>query len=93
MSKIPTKKEYLDKLRNDKQYASLIKKIETKEERQQILARVEYFAATMFDAVAMALSNVKQDPEGAKKISEALKTGDNIIKENSGEPLVSGSKG
>lgn len=93
MSKIPTKKEYLNKLRNHPDYVTLIKKVQSNEERKQIVSRVEFFANTMFDAVFSVVGHAQQNPEANQKIMEALKTGDNIIKESSGEPINSGSKG
>lgn len=93
MSKIPTKNDYLNQLRNDPSYKALIKRVESKDERRQIISRVEYFATTLFDSIMPGLAQLKQDPATTAKISEALKTGDNIIKESSGGPIASGSKG
>ena len=91
--KLPTKVEFLTKLSTDKTYYNLIKSLPDVEERKRVKAQIENFASTMYDAILPIFSATEQDPNLLSKISEALKTGDGIIKENDGSPFVSGSKG
>lgn len=91
--KLLTKAEYLTQLNTDKLYYNLLKSIPDVEERKRVKARIESFATTMYDALLPVFSSAQQDPEMLSKISEALKTGDGIIKESDGSPITSGSKG
>jgi hypothetical protein len=93
MSKIPTKEEYFKKLRSNEGYIAVLKKAPDEETRKRIISTVEHVAGSLFDGILPVLGSLKSDPEAASKISEALKTGIGIIKENDGAPIVSGSKG
>lgn len=88
MPKIPTKEEYLKTLRNHKIYSTIIKKAPDDATRRQIISTVEYVANAMFDGIIPVLSTASSNPEAASQISEALKTGDNIIKESDGAPIA-----
>lgn len=88
-----TKEEFLRRLNTDKSYYQLLKAASSTDERKRVKAQVEGFASMLFDAIAPAFAKMSEDPEMASKISEALKTGDGIIKESDGAPIVSGSKG
>lgn len=93
MSKIPTKHDYLKQLRDNKAYAEVLKKAPDEATRKKIIAMTEHIAGSLYEGIFPVLGMINSNPEMAAKISEALKTGDNIIKESSGEPIVSGSKG
>ena len=88
-----TKEEFLRHLNSDKAYYSILKAASTPDEKKKVKSQVESFITTMFDALMPVFSMAAQDPEAMNKISEALKTGDGIIKESDGSPIVSGSKG
>ena len=90
MMKIPTQEEYFKKLRSNPIYVSLLKKA-SPEERKKIINTVEYVAGSMLEALSIGVSAMNSDPETAKEIVEALKTGDGIIKESDGAPIVSKS--
>ena len=92
MPKIPTKEEYLKALRNHQVYSTIIKKAPDDATRRQIISTVEYVANAMFDGIIPVLSTAASNPEAASQISEALKTGDNIIKESDGAPIAPKSK-
>ena len=92
MSKIPTKEEYFKALRNHKAYAAILKKAPDAATRKQIISTVEHIAGSLFDGVIPVMMTASANPEGAEKISEALKTGDNIIKESDGAPIAPKSK-
>jgi hypothetical protein len=91
--KIPTREEYFKKLRSNSDYLAALKQAPTDADRKKIIGVVEHIVGTMFDALLPTLSVIKSDPDAAQKITEALKTGDGIIKESDGAPIVSGSKG
>jgi len=93
MSKIPTREEYLKQLRNHKDYLAVLKKAPSIDERIKIISMVEHIAGSLFDGVIPVLGTLKSDPSASEKISEALKTGEGIIKESDGSPLESDSKG
>ncbi|NBO99486.1 MAG: hypothetical protein EBU90_05065 [Proteobacteria bacterium] len=86
--KTPTKQEYFKILRSNPEYLSLLKKIPEAHERKKTINIVEYVAGNIYDALIMMNASSKQNPEILDKISEALKTGDGIIKENDGNPVV-----
>lgn len=88
-----SKEEFIRYLNSDKQYFSVFKAFPDATERKKAKTQVENFAAVMFDALMPALAAMAEDPEAISKISEALKTGEGIIRENDGAPIVSGSKG
>ena len=88
--KIPTQEEYFKKLRSDPLYISLLKKA-SPEERKKIINTVEYVAGSMLEALSVGMGAMNSDPEMAQEIVEALKTGDGIIKESDGSPIVSKS--
>lgn len=90
MKKIPTKEEYLKELRSNQDYLAILKAA-PKEDRKQIINTVEHVATKMLEALTFMSAQVKQDPKIAKEIVEALKTGDGIIKESDGAPIVSKS--
>jgi hypothetical protein len=92
MSKIPTRDDYLKQLRSNEAYQAILKRAPDQDTRKRIVANVEHFARSMFDGVMPVLAALKSDPEGAAKISEAIKSGVGIIKESDGAPIVSGSK-
>jgi hypothetical protein len=85
--KIPTKEEYFKKLRSDKDYQSLLKAAPS-DERQRIINTVETVMSSMFEAFSLMASNAKGDPNIAKEVTEALKTGVGIIKESDGSPIA-----
>lgn len=91
--KIDSKNEYFKKLRSKPEYLEALKKVPSAEERRQIIATVEHIAGNLFEALAFAAGTMREDPQIAQQISEALKTGDGIIKESDGMPIMSGSKG
>jgi hypothetical protein len=91
--KIDSKNEYFKKLRSKPEYLAALKKVSSAEERKQIIATVEYIAGNLFEALAFAAGTMREDPQIAQQISEALKTGDGIIKESDGMPITSGSRG
>jgi hypothetical protein len=88
--KIPTQEEYFKKLRSNPMYVSLLKSA-SPEERKKIINTVEYVAGSLLEALSVGVSTMNSDPEMAKEIVEALKTGDGIIKESDGAPIVSKS--
>jgi hypothetical protein len=88
--KIPTQEEYFKKLRSNSMYVSLLKSA-SPEERKKIINTVEYVAGSLLEALSVGVSTMNSDPEMAKEIVEALKTGDGIIKESDGAPIVSKS--
>jgi len=92
MSKIPTKEEYFKTLRSHKVYSAILKKAPDDAARRQIISTVEYIASSLFDGVLPVMATATSNPESAEKISEALKTGDNIIKESDGAPIAPKSK-
>jgi len=85
--KIPTKQEYFKKLRSNQEYQALLKKIPNVEERKRAINTIEYIMENFINAFSMVASEAAKNPESAEKIMEALKTGDNIIKENDGSPI------
>lgn len=85
--KIPTKQEYFKQLRSNKEYLSLLKKIPDSTERKTAINTVEHIVGSLFDALSMVSAVAKENPEAAEKISQALKTGDGIIKESDGAPI------
>lgn len=85
--KIPTKQEYFKQLRSNKEYLSLLKKFPDDVERRQAINVVEHVAGNLFEALLMSAAAIKQNPEAAEKISQALKTGEGIIKESDGSPI------
>lgn len=82
-----TKQEYFKKLRSNQEYQSILKKIPDAEERKRAINTVEYIVGNFIDAMLFARSSAAENPESAEKIMEALKTGDNIIKESDGSPI------
>ena len=86
--KTPTKQEYFKILRSNPEYLSLLKKIPEANDRKKAINIVEYVAGNIYDALIMMNASSKQNPEILDKISEALKTGDGIIKENDGSSVV-----
>ena len=88
MKKIPTKEEYLKSLRSNQDYLEILK-ASPKEDRKQIINTVEHVATKLLEALTFMSAQVKQDPKIAQEIVEALKTGDGIIKESDGAPIVS----
>jgi len=86
--KIPTQEEYFKKLRSNPMYVSLLKSA-SPEERKKIINTVEYVAGSLLEALSVGVSTMNSDPEMAKEIVEALKTGDGIIKESDGAPIIS----
>lgn len=84
--KIPTQKEYFNKLRSNPLYVALLKKAPP-EERKQIINTVEYFTGNLLEALTLSMSAMKEDPKTAQDLIEALKAGNNIIKENDGAPI------
>lgn len=85
--KIPTREEYFKKLRSDPLYLALLKKAPA-EERKQIINTVEYVAGTMLEALTLGVGAMKEDPQTAQDLIEALKTGSGIIKESDGTPIA-----
>jgi len=90
--KIPTKQEYFKKLRSNQEYQSLLKKIPDIEERKRAIYTIEYIMENFINAFSVIGSTAAQSPEAAEKIMEALKTGDGIIKESDGEPIMTKEK-
>lgn len=85
--RIPTQEEYFKKLRSDPTYISLLKKASL-DERKKIINTVEYIAGSMLSALTAGFSSVGSDPESAKELIEAMKTGEGIIKESDGSPII-----
>jgi len=85
--KTPKKQDYFKQLRSNKEYLSLLKKIPDAAERKQAINTVEHIVSSLFDALMMANVEAKKNPEAEEKISQALKTGDGIIKESDGSPI------
>lgn len=85
--KLPTKQEYLKKLKSNSDYLSLLKKIPDSDERKRAIYTVEHIVGNLFDALMMASISSNENPEASEKISKALKTGDGIIKESDGAPI------
>jgi len=90
--KIPTKQEYFKMIRSNPEYLSLLKKIPEADERRKAIHTVEYIAGSIFDALLMISADASKNPEVSEKISAAMKTGDGIIKENDGSPIVQDKK-
>lgn len=88
MKKIPTKEEYLKSLRSNADYLAVLKAASA-EERKQIIDTVEYVTTVMLESLTMISAKTQQDPKLAQQIIEAMKTGEGIIKENDGSPVVS----
>ena len=88
MKKIPTKEEYLKSLRSNADYLAVLKAVPA-EERKQIIDTVEHVTTVMLEALTMVSVHSQQDPKLAQQIIEAMKTGEGIIKENDGSPVVS----
>jgi hypothetical protein len=91
--KIDSKNEYFKKLRSKPEYLAALKQVPSAEERRQIIATIEHIAGNLFEALSSVAASMREDPQIAQQISEALKTGDGIIKESDGMPIMSGSKG
>jgi hypothetical protein len=85
--KIPTKQEYFKQLRSNKEYLSILKGIPDAAERKKAINTVEYIIGSLFEAFTMSKISSKENPEAEEKISQALKTGDGIIKESDGAPI------
>ena len=88
-----SKEELLKKLRSDPEYSKVLKSMSSSEQRRDAISVVEHIVGSLYDGLLLVSSTAQQDPEISDKISEALKTGGNIIKESDGSPLASGSKG
>ena len=88
MKKIPTKEEYLKSLRSNADYLAVLKAASA-EERKQIIDTVEHVTTVMLESLTMISAQTQQDPKLAQQIIEAMKTGEGIIKENDGSPVVS----
>ena len=93
MKNIGSKEDLLRHFYADPQVAEVLKRSTNEVDKLRAMRTVEYFLGTMYDAVIPALAKMKEDPAAAAQISEALKTGEGIIKESDGSPIASGSKG
>lgn len=82
-----SKQEYLKELRSNKEYLDLLKKLPEASERKKVISTVEYITGNLFDALMMINSSLQENPEASEKISQALKTGNGIIKESDGAPI------
>lgn len=93
MKDINSKDKLLKRFREDPEVAAILNKSSSPIDGARALKTVENFLGTMYEALIPALAQIKQDPDAAAKISEALKSGEGIIKESDGSPIISGSKG
>jgi hypothetical protein len=89
-----TKKEDIfRKIYSDPAFSSTFNRLKDPQEKARALATVEHVVGSLFDALIPSVAAMHQDPAAASRISEALKTGDGIIKESDGSPIASGSRG
>ena len=93
MKDIGSKEELLKRFRDDPEVAAVLKKAPNALDAAKALKTVEYMLGTLYEAIVPAMAQMKQDPAAVTKISEALKSGEGIIKESDGSPINSGSKG
>lgn len=89
--KISSKEEYFTAIRKNDLFRSALDKV-SERERHQIMATVEHIAGSLFEAIIPVIAQAKEDPQVAKDLSEALKSGGSIIKESDGSPIVKENK-
>ena len=87
-----TKNDYFKMLQSNPEYVEIMKRFSNEAEREKIKNTVESFASTFFDALSTVVSTISSNPEIENQITEALKTGDGIIKESDGSPLQADQK-
>lgn len=88
MKEIKTKDDFFKTLRSNEAYTSILKALETKEERQNLINTVEYVTGNLFDALSFVTAQMNSNPEAEKQILDALKTGEGIIKESDGSVIT-----
>jgi len=86
------KNDYLKKLRTHSDYLAILKTISDVKERKRAIDVVEEVAGGLFDAIFNVVAKTKQDPTIIQQITEALKTGEGIIKESDGLPVSNESE-
>jgi len=86
--KIPTKQEYLKKLRLNRDYLAILKKT-PEDQRKKIIGIVESIIEPLYDGIVLGINTANKNPEIAQQLSESLENDNNIIKESDGQPIKS----
>ena len=86
-----TKEDFFKHLSQDPAFSRLMSSLPDDDTRKRVAGDVRGFVGPLFDAIFPAWAAVSSDPTASAKISEALKTGVDIIRESDGSPIASGS--
>ena len=87
-----TKEDFFEHLSRDPAFSRLMSSLGDETQRRRVAADVRSFVGPLFDAIFPAFVEVTRDPAASTALSEALKSGEGIIRESDGAPIVSGSK-
>lgn len=82
-----TKKDLINRLRNDPMYRDALKMAPTDEDRRRIIATTEGFLASFVDGLTPIASELQRNPSLASELQEAMKKGTRVIKESDGMPI------
>ena len=87
-----TKEDFFEHLSRDPAFSRLMSSLGDDGLRGRVSADVRSFVGPIFDALFPAFFEVHTDPAARDALSEALKSGEGIIRESDGAPIVSGSR-
>ena len=88
-----TKDSLIKRLRSDPMYKKALGMAKDDAERKRIIAITEGMITNIVEAIIPIAGIVKQDPNIANELKQALKSGMSVIKERDGSSITTGSIG